>query len=107
MAHRVLAIYAPDFKESMRQLEAANAATEEHQWSVIDRHEELARLLRVQALRASEADLHSVTRAREVMVSHAADALESPLPQMAGEVDQPIAAPPITPPPSGSPTAHQ
>jgi ATP-dependent Lon protease len=33
-------------------------------------------------------------------------ALESPLPQMAGEVDQPI-APPITPPPSGSPTAHQ
>ena len=34
-------------------------------------------------------------------------ALESPLPQMAGEVDQPIAAPPITPQPSGSPTAHQ
>src|SRR6059036_3824725 len=34
-------------------------------------------------------------------------ALESPLPQMAGEVDQPIAAPPISPPPSGSPTAHQ
>src|SRR5438876_9758520 len=34
-------------------------------------------------------------------------ALEQPLPQMAGEVDQPIAAPPITPQPSGSPTAHQ
>src|SRR6059036_306784 len=34
-------------------------------------------------------------------------ALEQPLPAYSEEVDQPIAAPPISPPPSGSPTAHQ
>jgi valyl-tRNA synthetase len=34
----------------------------------------------VEALRASEADLRSVTRAREVIVTHTADTLESPLP---------------------------
>ena len=33
-----------------------------------------------EALRASEADLRSVTRAREVIVAHTVDALESPLP---------------------------
>ncbi|HEX3272396.1 MAG TPA: class I tRNA ligase family protein, partial [Ktedonobacterales bacterium] len=33
-----------------------------------------------EALRASEADLRSVTRAREVIVTHTTDALESPLP---------------------------
>ena len=31
-------------------------------------------------LRASEADLRSVTRAREVLVTHTLDALEAPLP---------------------------
>ena len=33
-----------------------------------------------EALRASEADLRSVARAREVIVTHTTDALESPLP---------------------------
>ncbi len=33
-----------------------------------------------EALRASEADLRSVTRAREVIVTYTIDALESPLP---------------------------
>jgi len=54
-AHRVLAIYEPDFKESMKQLAAANTAIADHQSSVSDRDEELARLLQVQALRAAEA----------------------------------------------------
>ena len=62
-AHRVLAIYEPDFKESMKQLEAASAAMEDHQASVADRDEELARLLRVQALRAAEAQSPSLSEA--------------------------------------------
>ncbi len=62
-AHRVLAIVEPDFKDSMKQLEAAKAALDDHPSSASDHDEELARILRVQALRASEAQSADIANA--------------------------------------------
>ncbi|HZQ70597.1 MAG TPA: tetratricopeptide repeat protein [Terriglobales bacterium] len=53
-SRRVLAIYDPDFKNSLKQLDAAQATIEEHPLSRTNHDEELARILRVQALRAAE-----------------------------------------------------
>ena len=72
-AHRVLAIYEPDWKESLRQLQAGQTAIDEHSLSLTDHDEEEARLLRVKTLRASE------SQAPEV----AADAVQK-LAKMAG-----------------------
>jgi len=56
-AHRVLAMYEPDYKAAMKHLQAAQGALESqrHDLSRIDRDEEQARILRVQAMRAAEA----------------------------------------------------
>jgi hypothetical protein len=51
----VLGLVEPDLKEAMKQLDLAKTAIEEHPLSPTDHDEELARVLRVQALRASEA----------------------------------------------------
>jgi tetratricopeptide (TPR) repeat protein len=54
-AHRVLAIFEPDFKESLKQVQAGQGAIEEHPVAARDRDEEVARLMRVQAMRAADA----------------------------------------------------
>jgi tetratricopeptide (TPR) repeat protein len=56
-AHRVLAMYEPDYKAAMKHLQAAQSAIddEHHNLSRSDRNEELARLLRVRATRSAEA----------------------------------------------------
>jgi tetratricopeptide (TPR) repeat protein len=54
-AHRILAMYEPDPKAAMKQLQAAqDVLREEHDISVSDRDEERARILRVQATRIAE-----------------------------------------------------
>jgi hypothetical protein len=53
VAHRVLAMYDPDYKAAMKQLKAAeNALEERHELSRSDRDEERARILRVLATRS-------------------------------------------------------
>jgi tetratricopeptide (TPR) repeat protein len=55
-SHRVLAMYDPDYKTALKELQAAqNALQERHQISRSDRDEEQARILRVRATRAAEA----------------------------------------------------
>lgn len=56
-AHRVLAMYEPDYKAAMKHLQAAQSAIddEHHNLSRSDRNEELARILRVRATRSAEA----------------------------------------------------
>lgn len=56
-AHRVLAMYEPDYKAAMKHLEAAQNALDDpgHRLSPSDRNEEQARLLRVEAARSAEA----------------------------------------------------
>jgi hypothetical protein len=56
-AHRVMAIDEPDYKAAMKHLQAAQSAIEieRHEISRSDRNEEQARILRVQAMRAAEA----------------------------------------------------
>jgi tetratricopeptide (TPR) repeat protein len=54
-AHRALAIYEPDHKTAMKQLQAAQTALDEHhELSRTDRDEEHARILRVHAMRSAE-----------------------------------------------------
>jgi tetratricopeptide (TPR) repeat protein len=56
-AHRVLAMYEPDSRSAMKDLQAAqNALQEPHELSVTDRNEEQARILQVQATRLAEAE---------------------------------------------------
>ena len=63
-AHRVLAMYEPDSKSAIRELQAAeNALQEPHEISVSDRNEERARILRVQATRLAEADMSAAAKA--------------------------------------------
>lgn len=56
-AHRVLAMYEPDYKAAMKHLQAGQGALADpqHELSRSDRNEEQARILRVQAMRAEEA----------------------------------------------------
>ena len=55
-AHRVLAMYDPDYKAAMKQLQVAQSALEErHELSRSDRDEEKARILQVLAARSAEA----------------------------------------------------
>jgi len=54
-AHRILAMYEPDPKHALRHIVAAQLALQEsHDMSASDRDEELARVYRVQAVRAAE-----------------------------------------------------
>jgi tetratricopeptide (TPR) repeat protein len=64
-AHRVLAMYEPNAKLAMQELQAAEYALQEpHELSVTDRNEEQARVLQVQATRLAEAkDLSSAAKA--------------------------------------------
>lgn len=64
-AHRVLAMYEPDSKSMMRELQSAQQVLQEpHVLSQSDRDEERARLLRVQSTRTAEAgDLQSAAEA--------------------------------------------
>jgi tetratricopeptide (TPR) repeat protein len=56
-AHRVQAMYEPDYKAAVKHLQAAQGALDDgrHELSRSDRVEEQARILRVQATRAAEA----------------------------------------------------
>jgi len=57
-AHRVLAMYDPDYKASAKQVQAAQNALEERpELSRSDRDEEKARILRVLATRSAEAQV--------------------------------------------------
>jgi tetratricopeptide (TPR) repeat protein len=64
-AHRVLAMYEPDSKSAIRDLQAAQFALQEpHEISVTDRNEEQARILRVQATRLAQSeDMDSALKA--------------------------------------------
>ena len=64
-AQRALAIYEPDHKTAMKELQAAQAALDEHhELSRTDRDEEHARILRVRAVRSAEAqDMDSASAA--------------------------------------------
>ena len=56
-ANRVLAMYEPDSRSAMKDLQAAEYALQEpHELSVTDRNEERARILRVEATRSAEAE---------------------------------------------------
>jgi tetratricopeptide (TPR) repeat protein len=56
-AQRALAIYEPDHKTAMKELQAAQAALDEHhELSRTDRDEEHARILRVRAVRSAEVE---------------------------------------------------
>ena len=56
-AHRVQAVYEPDYKAAVKHLQAAQSALEDgrHELSRSDRNEGQARILRVQVMRAAEA----------------------------------------------------
>jgi len=57
-AHRVLAMYDPDYKAAVKQAQAGqNALEERHELSRSDRDEEKARILRVLATRSAEAQV--------------------------------------------------
>jgi tetratricopeptide (TPR) repeat protein len=64
-AHRVLAMYEPDAKSAMQELQAAEYALQEpHDLSVTDRNEEQAHILQVQATRLAEVeDMSSAAKA--------------------------------------------
>ncbi|MGH9500264.1 MAG: tetratricopeptide repeat protein [Terriglobales bacterium] len=63
-AHRVLAMYEPNSKSAVRELQAAEYVLQEpHEISVTDRNEERARILRVRATRLAEADVTSAAQA--------------------------------------------
>lgn len=64
-AHRMLAMYEPDLKSAMKQLQAAQQVLQEpHDLSPSVRDEELATILRVEVLRAADGgDLQSATTA--------------------------------------------
>ncbi|HKS72159.1 MAG TPA: tetratricopeptide repeat protein [Terriglobales bacterium] len=54
--HRILAMYEPDYKAAIKQLQVAQAALEEaHQVSKTDRNDETARILEVRTARAADA----------------------------------------------------
>jgi tetratricopeptide (TPR) repeat protein len=56
-AHRALAMYEPDYKIALKELQLAqNSLQERHQISRCDRDEEQARILRVRATRAADAE---------------------------------------------------
>jgi tetratricopeptide (TPR) repeat protein len=66
-AHRVLAMYEPDYKNACKELDAAQKALDEpHQITPVERDEEHARILMVRAVRASQAHLDSATFADEL-----------------------------------------
>jgi len=64
-AHRILGMYEPDTKASMKHLQAAqDVLREEHVISASDRDEELARILRVRVTRSVEVqDINSASNA--------------------------------------------
>jgi tetratricopeptide (TPR) repeat protein len=64
-AHRILAMYEPDSKSAMKDLQTAQYALQEpHELSATDRDEEQARILQVQATRLAEAeDMSSAAQA--------------------------------------------
>ncbi len=64
-AYRIIALYDPDSKSAMKDLQAAQYALQEpHEISVTDRNEEHARILRVQATRLAQAeDIGSAAKA--------------------------------------------
>jgi hypothetical protein len=64
-AHRVLAMYEPDSKSAMKDLQAAEFALQEpHDISMTDRNEEQARILQVRASRSADAeDMNSAAQA--------------------------------------------
>jgi tetratricopeptide (TPR) repeat protein len=74
-SHRALAIYEPDHKVAMKQLQAAQAALDEyHELSRTDRDEEHARILRVRAVRSAEAqDMVSASAAVKQLESMTAN----------------------------------
>jgi len=51
---RVRAMYEPDYKDCLKNLQAAQAALEEHKLSRSDRDDEQALILKVEAIRAAE-----------------------------------------------------
>jgi len=63
-AYRVLALYEPDSKLALKDIQAAQVALQEpHQLSATDRNDEQARILRVQAMRlAGGEDMESATK---------------------------------------------
>jgi tetratricopeptide (TPR) repeat protein len=74
-SHRVLAMYEPEYKSSIRELDAGQKALDEpHQLTPVARSEEHARLLMVRAVRSSEA--------------HAADAEQGALLELASMAAQ-------------------
>lgn len=75
-AHRIAAMYDPDSRSALKQLELAEHALQEHQLSASDRVEEQARILRVQASRRAEAE--DMTAASRVVDELAAMAEKSP-----------------------------
>ena len=62
-AHRVQAMYEPDYKAAMKHLQAAQSALDDgpHDLSRSDRNEEQARILRLRAMRAAEAQAKDAT----------------------------------------------
>jgi hypothetical protein len=65
-AHRILAMYEPDPKTALKQLQAAqDVLREEHQISASDRDEEQARILCVRASRLAE--IHDIDSASTVV----------------------------------------
>ena len=63
-AHRVLAMYEPNSKLAVKELQAAEYALQEpHQLSETDRNEEQARILQVQAMRLAGEDMGSAAKA--------------------------------------------
>jgi tetratricopeptide (TPR) repeat protein len=73
-AHRILAMYEPDAKAALKQLQAAqDVLREEHQISASDREEEQARILRVRANRLAEMqDMESASKAVKQLETMAA-----------------------------------
>lgn len=74
-AYRILAMYEPDFKVAVKNLQAAQSALQEqHEISASDRDEEGASILRVRAARAAEAqDLNSAAKAVQQLEDMAAN----------------------------------
>ena len=83
-AHRVLAMYEPDYKAAMKQLDAAQAALDEpHQLPKVDRDEEHARILQIRAMRSAEANAVNTAQEAEQQLNTMAQSSRSQVIQLA------------------------
>ena len=83
-SHRVLAMYEPDYKATIKELDAAQKALDEpHQLPKVDRDEEHARILLIRVIRSAEAQEMQTAHAAEKQLDAMAQSSRSQVIQLA------------------------